>query len=311
MSPRLARFLPLLALVVAGSVLAADDTGRDSSQPMVVDEGGLPPDLVLAARQVAHLPLGERMRVVSDELLGQPYLVDAAGEGVEPDADPPARYDAFDCLTFVEEVLALTLPADPVSAPMVRNGLRYGQAEPSYGNRRHFMLTEWIPGAIADGWLADITDTLGETHLLGKVIEPDTWRWWRRRTLFQLPDERLRTGYFELPLLSLDAALAAAADIPDGALIITVRRSKEGVPMVVTHLGFKLPSAPDRPMMRHATKMKGQRVMDHSLLWYLDHLRWYHRWPVEGVSVLLPREFGPRPSRLQEPVPKALAGLGG
>lgn len=307
MRPRLsvALLLPaLLGLWAGARSRAAEDTGAAVAGPVMVDEGAVPPALLEVARRVADRPLGERMAAVSDVLLGRPYLVDAAGEGLPPDRDPPARYDAFDCLTFVEEVLALALPADPLSAPMVRNGLRYGQAEPRYENRRHFMLTEWVPGAVADGWLVDITESLGDSHRVGMHIEPRTWAGWRRRKLFQLPDERLPTGYFDLPVLSLDAAMEAAPRIPDGALVLTVRQARAGVPMVVTHLGFKLPSDPERPMMRHATKMKGQQVKDHSLLWYLDHLRWYDRWPVEGVTILMPQEFGPRAHRL-EPEPAA------
>ncbi|RME27058.1 MAG: DUF1460 domain-containing protein [Deltaproteobacteria bacterium] len=288
---------PVTARAADGGSAEAGETG--AAQPSAeVDIGMIPPEVVRVAREVRTRPLGERMAAVSEPLLGRPYQVDATGEGVEPDLDPPARYDVFDCLTFVEEVLALSLAADPTSAPMVRNRLRYGASPPRYDNRRHFMVTQWIPGAIADGWLEDITDTLGPAHLLQLDIDDRTWRGWRRRSLFQLPDERLPTGHFELPVLSVDAAMEAAADIPPGALIVTVRHPKEGVPMVVTHVGFKIPSPADRPLVRHATRMRGQRVMDHSLLWYLDHLRWYHRWPVEGISVLMPREAGPRRSRL-------------
>lgn len=286
--------LGLIALPAGGQPRQQGDTGARPGTLAPVDEGEVPPRVQRVARDVVRLPLGQRMKAVSDALLGQPYLVDPTGEGVEPDPDPPARYDAFDCLTFVEEVLALTLSGDPSGAPRVRQALRYGSGSVAYQDRRHFMLTEWIPDNIADGWLVDITDTLGETHLLDKEITAETWRWWRRRSLFSLPDSKLPAGRYQLPLLSLDAAMAAAAEIPAGALILTVRQSKDGVPIVVTHLGFKLPDTGDRPMVRHATKMRGQRVMDHSLVWYLDHLRWYDQWPIDGVSILMPREQGPR-----------------
>lgn len=295
--------LALLAAPAGPARAAEEDTGDLPVGGGLVDEGEVPPELVAVARLAADLPLGARMKAVSDPLLGRPYLSDATGEGLDPDPDPPARYDAFDCLTFVEEVLALALPADPISAPMVRQGLRYGRAPARYENRRHFMLSEWIPGNEADGWVQDITASLGETHLLEKDLRPESWRYWRRRSLFQLPDDRLPTGHFELPLLSVDAALEAADRIPAGALILTVRQSREGVPIVVTHIGFKLPQEGDRPMVRHATRMKGMRVMDHSLSWYLEHLRWYDQWPVEGISVLMPRESGPRVAALQPPSP--------
>ncbi|MCK6504859.1 DUF1460 domain-containing protein [Myxococcota bacterium] len=296
------RWGPLLAawLLVLGPAAAAsldEDTG-EGADPVVVDEGAMPEELVAVAREVAARPVGERMAAISQVLLGRPYRVDAAGEGRAPDRDPPARYDAFDCLTFVEEVLALALAGDPLSAPALRQRLRYGDAAPTYEARRHFMISQWVPGAVADGLLADITDQLGETHLVDLAVTPATWRGWRRRALFALPDDRLPVGRFTLPVLSVDAALAAIDDIPPGALVLTVRQPRPGVPMVVTHLGFKLPGGGDRPMIRHATKMSGQRVMDHGLAWYLEHLRWYDRWPVDGVTVLVPREQGPRRTAL-------------
>lgn len=289
-----------LGLCFAGTSAAAslDQDTAEQGGPVVVDEGDMPEELVRVAREVVPLPVGERMAAISQVLLGRPYLVDAAGEGRAPDADPPARYDAFDCLTFVEEVLALALAGDPLSAPALRQRLRYGDAAPTYEARRHFMISQWVPGAVADGLLVDITDQVGLTHLVDLRVGPETWRGWRRRSLFALPDERLPVGRFTLPVLSVDAALAAMHDIPPGALVLTVRQARPGVPMVVTHLGFKLPGGGDRPMIRHATKMSGQRVMDHSLSWYLEHLRWYDRWPVDGVTVLMPQEQGPRRTAL-------------
>ena len=44
--------------------------------------------------------------------------------------------------------------------------------------------------------------------------------------------------------------------------------------------------------MRHATKMAGQKVRDHYLLWYIERLRWFPR-PVQGISVLMPLEQDP------------------
>ena len=286
-----------LGLGPAAAARLEEDTAADAAT-VVVDEGAMPEELVAVARQVVGRPIGERMAAISQVLLGRPYQVDGAGEGWAPDLDPPARYDAFDCLTFVEEVLALALAGDPMSAPALRQRLRYGDAAPAYAARRHFMVAQWVPGAVADGLLVDITDQLGETHLVDLDITADTWRGWRKRALFQLPDPALPTGRFTLPVLSVDAALAAIDAIPAGALVLTVRQARPGVPIVVTHLGFKLPGGSERPMIRHATKMSGQRVMDHSLAWYLEHLRWYDRWPVDGVTVLMPREQGPRRAAL-------------
>jgi len=288
--------LPLTAALALVLTAGATEPSEARDGP-TFDEGVVPEEVLQAAIDARDLPLGERMERISRPMLGMPYLVDAIGEGTEPDVDPPARYDVYDCLTFVEEVLALAMPADPRSAPMIRSQLRYTNGEPGYSSRRHFMLEQWIPENIASGWLKDITAEFGETHLIEKQVTPRTWAAWKHRRKFQLTDSQLPTGHYTLPVLSLDAAIAAADQIPPGALILTVRRSRDHIPIVVTHVGFVIPSDSE-PRMRHATKMGRRVVRDERLAWYFDHVRWYDWWQVEGISILMPQEIGPRMSRL-------------
>ncbi len=265
------------------------------------DDGTIPVEIERKVHETRHLPIGERVAAISDILQGTPYLNDAAGEGVLPDLDPPVRYDAFDCLTFVEEVLALAISADPRSAARVRNSLRYGEGQPrTYEDRQHFMLQQWVPQAIAAGWLRDITAELGETRIIEKTVTAQTWRGWKGRRLFLLPDARLPTGTFQLPVLPPGVAWESAPAIPTGAVVLTVRENKAGVPIVVTHLGFKVDGATeDEPLFRHATKMGSRpRVRSDKLRWYVEHNRWYHWWPVAGFTVLMPQEMGPRKSAL-------------
>jgi hypothetical protein len=287
-------FFAVLSLI--GLSFSSNTAANELAPPF--DEGAIPEALQQAARDVRDLPIGERMQRISDVMLGQPYLVDAIGEGVYPDLDPPARYDAFDCLTFVEEVLSLAIPADPNSAPMVRNQLRYTDGEAAYENRRHFMLQQWIPENIENGFLKNITAQFGETQLIEKTVTPQTWNNWRRRALFQLTDDQLPTGTFSIPVLSLDAAIVAADQLPQGALVVAVRKNVPHIPILVTHLGFVVKSG-NVPRMRHATKLGRKHVRDHGMEWYFDFVRWYDWWPVEGITILMPQERGPRMSRLR------------
>lgn len=268
------------------------------AQPSNVNDMGVIPDAVVsAARASAALPLADRMKAISQPLVGLPYEVDGHGEGVGPDPDPPARYDSFDCLTFLEEILALSLAGDPTSAPIIRNALRYRDGVPSYANRHHFMMAQWIPANVAAGFFVDITHTLGETHRIEKTVTPSVWKNWAGTRGFSLPLTALPTGVYGMNVLSLDEAEAAIDRIPPGALIFTVRRPHDWKPIVISHVGFVIPTEPDQPvMMRHATKMSGGSVRDHLLSWYIDHLRWYKR-PVEGISVLMPVDQGPRAGR--------------
>src|SRR5690242_633503 len=54
-------------------------------------------------------PLTKRLLSNSERFLGVPYLASPLGEGEGFDADPTLRFDAVDCLTFVEETIALSL----------------------------------------------------------------------------------------------------------------------------------------------------------------------------------------------------------
>ena len=153
----------------------------------MVEYGVIPEDVARIARssrERAHrLPNEGAQRA----LLGSSVRDRRTREGSGPDADPPARYDTFDCLTFLEEILALAFAGDPVSAPVFRRALRYKDGEVDYTKRHHFMMAQWVPENIASGFVTDITHTLGETHRIEKTVTPQVWQNWAGTRGFQLP----------------------------------------------------------------------------------------------------------------------------
>lgn len=305
------RVWALLAL----ALLIAADIPTDEPEPMgeadavappalarvVPERWTLPPEVIAAVRAVRDLPIGARMEAASESFLGLPYTNEAAGEGLGEDRDPPARYDTFDCLTFVEEVTALALAADPLYAPAVRDALRYRGA-PTYADRRHFMETQWVPDAIHNGLLEDITTRVGRAQTLQKDVTLETWKRWRHRSFFALPDPALPVGSWSLPYLDLDAAAEAVPRLPAGAILLTLRIPRDWAPVVTTHISLVVPT-PAGLRMRHATRMGSRKVRDDRLDWYVEHLREYVNWPALGISVLMPREQGPRQAALGPPRP--------
>jgi hypothetical protein len=260
-------------------------------------------------RKASLKPLGERLDLVTHSALGALYIEEAEGEGQAPDLDPPSRYDVFDCMTLVEEALSLSISADPLYAPAIRNVLRYKE-RPSYASRRHFMEAEWIPNAIQSGYLTDITASLGQAELIQKEVSLNTWKRWGRRTrVFQLlSDPELPTGAWSLPVLSIPEALKVADQIPAGALILSVRTDRSYVPTLVFHVGIAVirpgdKKHPPQVAMRHASRMGKQTVREDALSWYIQHLTAYTKWPVAGITVLLPREQGPRLSAIAPKAP--------
>ena len=252
------------------------------------------PDTVWAAHQASlSEPIGLRMKSVTTPLLGLPYILDGIGELQAPDTDPFVRYDGFDCLTFVEEAIALALAYDQAQLADIRLHLRYHSDEYTYETRNHFMISQWIPNAIAKGYLRDITHTLGETHVVSKEITRQNWERWRGRHGFEIDPSEFPVGKYRLGLLSLDAALQAIPNLPEGALILVVRQNNPHNPVWISHLGFVVRHSDTDIRIRHATKLAGGVVKEHYLKWYFEHLRQYRR-PIEGILVLMPQDNRPQ-----------------
>jgi hypothetical protein len=297
----LALLAPLAALIAApahadpAAFDATPASGGAASQASTVGIGSIPPEVLAVAEAARGKALPERVGDISAALLARPYVSDPMGEGTAPDADPLARYDAFDCLTFAEEVLALAMAGDPAHAAEIRSSLRYGEGVPrDYVHRRHFMELQWIPGVVAEGWLRDTTREYGEVVTLDKEVTAATWRGWGARKNFAHRDEELPVGRMHLDVLGLDAARAAADRIRPGSVILTVRVDRPGVPLWVTHVSLVVPGPDGGTTMRHATKIGSGGTRDHGLGWYVDHLRTYRNWPVLGIAILEPVEQGPR-----------------
>src|SRR5216684_3472016 len=78
-------------------------------------------------RQLAPEPLRERLLQVSEKFLGTPYAPSPLGESQGKDADPLIRFDAVDCLTFVEETLAISFAIEPREVEAILIDLRYAE----------------------------------------------------------------------------------------------------------------------------------------------------------------------------------------
>lgn len=268
--------------------------------PVAGPIGAMPGAVLEAATAAVDLPLARRLDAVSAPLLGLPYLVDPLGEGTGLDPDPLARYDGFDCLTFVEEALALALAGDPAHAADVRTALRYDGA-PSYASRRHFMELSWLPDAVANGWLRETTAEYGPVTTFRRDVTPGLWKAWGRRSLFALTDEQLPVGEMRLDVMSLADAAVAAPTIRPGSLVMTVREDRAWIPLWITHLGIVLEGeeGADGPRIRDASRIKSaMRTRDHALSRYVTYLGTFVNWKSAGIAVFEPVEDAPRRSRI-------------
>src|SRR5271169_5922701 len=117
------------ALLVSPSVLAVDCYQACGSSVAALGLASSNAHIQEELRRIHQQPasLAQRVEAVSELFLGVPYKLGSLGEGPdgEFDRDPLIRFDAFDCTTFVETVMALSLDSDLDSAMRTLQKIRY------------------------------------------------------------------------------------------------------------------------------------------------------------------------------------------
>lgn len=241
-----------------------------------------------------------RIDLLTTYFLGTPYILGAQGEGERGEFDqfPLCRFDGFDCLTFVNNILALSFSHDIKSFEHYLLHLNYYEALPKYENRFHFMSLDWNPQNQRQGFLRDITETIVNAE--GKPIAAmaegviDKKSWFLRRTEkdIRLTDalcspEKLaalrnlaylyQSHCVRMPYLPLETLLANPHyfdQFPEVSIIEIVRpnwdlKEKIGTNLHVSHIGFGLRLPSGGLVFRHASS-ESKAVVAVSLQDYLE-----------------------------------------
>ena len=230
-------------------------------------------------------PLSERLEQASRRFLDTPYVVSPLGEGKGKDPDPTLRYDAVDCLTFVEETIALALAKGPEDVEPLLRELRYAH-DVRYEDRNHLMEAQWLPNNEKKGFVRDVTRVYGgaDTVQVTKRITKAAWSSGLARAL-DLPPDRHITGDFPMDLLPLDKVVSKAPALPTGTVMVVVREDAPFRVTRITHLGFVV-QKDGRTFMRHAAMSVYGRVVDEEMSHFVGRNLKYDKWRVTGVLLL-------------------------
>lgn len=207
------------------------------------------PDLRRARSLLAlakpHTSLPARVEALSASLLGAPYAAHAlVGSATEPEA-LVAPLDGFDCVTYVESVLALARAGDPSGFVEELRALRYDGGRVEWERRNHYMI-DWVRRnaaavrAVASG-------------AIGKRVEK------RLAAVPGLPPRRAR--FVCVPKARLRAFLPRLAN----GDVLLFASTKAGLD--VFHCGF-LVLAGGSIRLRHASRSAG-RVVEEDLAPFL------------------------------------------
>jgi hypothetical protein len=235
-------------------------------------------------RAMRTLPLEARFVAATEGFLGTKYAVSPLGEGEGRDADPLLRFDAADCLTMVEESMALALTPDEARLVETLNGIRYQTPKPSYEGRLHIMEAQWLPLNVARGYLENVTSTYsaGSHRRVLKEISSATWREKSGASL-QLTEAAQPTGEFAFDIIPAARVLEVLDKAPSGLIVVVVRADRPKLVSRITHVGVLIQKK-GGVFLRHASR-SFKRVVDEPLERYLRRNLEFGVWTVEGVAL--------------------------
>lgn len=192
---------------------------------------------------------------IGKQYLGAKYVNDPLGEEMAPDTDPLIRYDAFDCMTFVETALA-NGDKDRLTQ------IRYKNGEISFLNRNHFVESDWIQNN------SDIVENVSRKYSDKIAIRKaviDKQQWFKRvhNLDTNIPKSLVQMEYIPYSDVSeiKNTKPLIVLFVIDNPKII----DKIGSDLVVSHMGFLLPNG----VLRHASSQSG-RVIDVDFKDYID-----------------------------------------
>lgn len=232
-----------------------------------------------------------RFDFILSRWLGLVYKAGPLGEGAGADFDPKPLIDldAVDCVTFIEQGLAIALSREPGDVPALLAKIRYNKGEVSYLTRNHYFSADWIP---ANSWLLnDVTGSLAAGNAVEVTKKIDKRRFFEEKGY---PVQSGMSGSASPGILTVSTMiippehLSRTDPLINTGDILPVTIGAAGI--IVRHVGEAVRDAGGRLLLRHASS-RSRRVIQEP---FDDYLRTFT--PPAGFKVLRlaeqPQHFG-------------------
>lgn len=231
--------------------------------------------------------LGHQIDEVSESYLGRPYVGDPLGEGQGYDNDPLYRFDVFDCVTFVETVLAQAMSLTEESFIKLINEIRYKNAQVTFETRNHFTSVDWIKNNRKNGLIFDVTKRLFQNDFKISETVINRSAWFKKKHNMEVD---ARTTLSRLPYLPIQTAIQNPAllnSIRTGNIINIVRPNwdlveSSGTHLDISHQGFAIWK--DGVLYFRNASTTAKVVQDEPLLQYLKRMTSIKS--IGGINVL-------------------------
>ena len=182
---------------------------------------------------------------IGEQYLGAKYKNNPLGEEKLPDNDPLIRTDVFDCMTFVETVLA----HDNVDK---LTKIRYKNGDIDFINRNHFVETDWLKNNA--NIIKNVSYNYGKTDI--RTVKIDKKSWFKK--MYQI-DTDFNPEIIDLEYIPYTNITNIKNDETLVVLFVTDNPTiakKIGTDLAITHVGFLLPNG----TLRHASREQGHVV---------------------------------------------------
>ncbi len=249
--------------------------------------------LVVCANSSFANGVSDRIDFYSESFLGLPYVAGPLGEGPngKVDKDPLIRFDAFDCTTYVETVMALAFAAsdaDDADLIYTLNQIRYSNGLPSFVTRNHFTSVDWNPHLEKLGIAKDITLDLylGMSNI--RQADIDKQAWFKKYHNVDVSIQKQTATMFYLPKKKILANPKILDRIPNASIINIVRENwlpKDFVTdLAVAHQGIAIRKN-GVLMFRNASSRKSvMKVVEEPLVDFLKRVKDNDTWV--GINIL-------------------------
>lgn len=206
------------------------------------------------------------------------------GENGKVDKDPLFRTDAFDCLTYVETVVAekISNSKDIKEIEKKLSKIRYKDGVVSFTNRNHFTSIDWLPNnnKIIKNITCETFDKCSETNT---KINKQKWLDKNHNIKTKMPEKYSKVEYFQIKDLNKENI----KNIPHESIILIVRpnwnlKKQIGTNLDISHLGFAI-KKDNEIIFRHASQ-KYKKVTEENLFEYLK--QYENSKTIKGFSVI-------------------------
>jgi hypothetical protein len=196
-----------------------------------------------------------RVIAVAKRSLDTPYFGGPLGEGPEGkyDTDPLMDLSRVDCVTFVEQTVALAASRSYHEAFGRLQKIRYRNGEVAYEKRNHFMITDWIAN---NRFCEDVSGKLKvETETVTRTVG--------KKSFFAKTSEDLARGVVDpvmtIHYVPLKHLVEAEKSLPSPALVLLVGKVEW---LFVLHCGLYVRDESGKGLLYNASSKAGKVVAD-------------------------------------------------